>query len=394
MANGVNNNAFNKRVYGLIIIKSKNSNFNADFTGNPRRLPDKDGTIFATDKAIKYAIRKYWVDKGKNVFVWRSRKDDGDLRTRDERMEFFKNKFKDDYLKTELEYLSWLENHTDGNIGNNQSENNNNLIAAILKKIKDENISSNKEKKKLIDEEIKKIKTLITAKIFANCIDTKLFGVTYTGEGPVSLTGPVQISYGINKYAENLIFVSDIITPYPTGEESTHQGSVGKETKSLEIYYVYDFSINPDNILTHYEDNEEIKKLFQIKQEDINNLKEALKYAVTKLDTTSKKGSENVMLLWIELPENSKKFLPEMKDLVKIEKGENGKVKISLGKIKELFEKANIVSNDNINNDYNIELYYSFPFTDIENWDISNILDLLSENSEQENTNNNQVTQE
>ena len=55
---------------GLIIVKSKNSNFNADFTGTPRRLPDADGTIYATDKSLKYCIRKYLKDILKRrVFV-------------------------------------------------------------------------------------------------------------------------------------------------------------------------------------------------------------------------------------------------------------------------------------------------------------------------------------
>ena len=38
---------FENRVYGVQIIKSKNSNYNADFTGNPRTLPD--GTVYSTD---------------------------------------------------------------------------------------------------------------------------------------------------------------------------------------------------------------------------------------------------------------------------------------------------------------------------------------------------------
>jgi CRISPR-associated protein Csh2 len=39
------------------IIKSKNSNYNADFTGSPRTLPD--GTVYSTDKVNKFNIRKY-----------------------------------------------------------------------------------------------------------------------------------------------------------------------------------------------------------------------------------------------------------------------------------------------------------------------------------------------
>src|SRR6266511_2304277 len=51
------NNTFNNRVFGLVIIKAINSNFNADFTGQPRTLPD--GRVYATDKALKYSVRHY-----------------------------------------------------------------------------------------------------------------------------------------------------------------------------------------------------------------------------------------------------------------------------------------------------------------------------------------------
>ena len=51
------NQNFNNRVFGLALIKSINSNFNADFTGQPRTLPD--GRIYATDKALKYSIRHF-----------------------------------------------------------------------------------------------------------------------------------------------------------------------------------------------------------------------------------------------------------------------------------------------------------------------------------------------
>ena len=45
---------FKKRVYGCAIVKAINSNYNADFSGQPRTLPD--GIVYATDKAFKYSI--------------------------------------------------------------------------------------------------------------------------------------------------------------------------------------------------------------------------------------------------------------------------------------------------------------------------------------------------
>jgi CRISPR-associated protein Csh2 len=51
--------SFKNRVFGCAIIKSINSNYNADFSHQPRTLPD--GTVYATDKTLKYSIRNYMV---------------------------------------------------------------------------------------------------------------------------------------------------------------------------------------------------------------------------------------------------------------------------------------------------------------------------------------------
>lgn len=302
---------FNNRCYGLVVIKSENSNFNADFTGNPRRLPDESGTIYATDKALKYAIRRYWVDKGKSVFVWRSHKENGCPRTRDERMLQVRSKLTKEIKQLEEE------------------------VRSVNKSLKDDKI------KPIIDK-------TVTAYIFSKCIDTKLFGVTYTGEGPLSLTGPVQVSYGVNVLSENLNYTSDILSPY-ADKQDAGQTSIGKDSKNLEAYYVYDFSINPKNIVTHYNSSEDIQKMMQLTVDDIGNLKEALKYAVTSLDTTSKKDSENVMLLFITLPEGSKQFLPSMKNLIKIQK-RGKKAEIDVTEVKNLLAGKE---------DLSVELFYN-----------------------------------
>jgi CRISPR-associated protein Csh2 len=274
---------FKKRCYGIVIIKSENSNFNADFTGNPRRLPDQKSTIYATDKALKYAIRKYWVDSGKNVFVWKSYR-----------------KEKDEFLPNTLE----------------------------------DRFKLMKEK---LDEEL-------PLEIFSQCIDTKLFGITFAMKSKkaeenknISLTGPVQITYGVNRFDENIIFSSDILSPYAS-KPGDKNSTIGNENKGKEIYYVYDFVINPQNILNHYENNPEVKEKMAITDEDISSLKEALKYAVTNLNSTSKIGSENILTLFITLPENSKSQIPLMKNLVNIEKN-SGKPQIDLNPVSQLLSK-------------------------------------------------------
>ncbi len=52
---------FNKRVFGCVLVKSINSNYNADFSHQPRTLPN--GVVYATDKALKFAIKKSFEER-------------------------------------------------------------------------------------------------------------------------------------------------------------------------------------------------------------------------------------------------------------------------------------------------------------------------------------------
>ncbi len=256
---------FNKRCYGLVIVKSENSNFNADFTGSPRRLPDQKSTVYATDKALKYAIRKYWVENQKHVFVWKT----------------FRNE-KEGYVPLTLEDRF-------------------NVMKELLKKD-------------------------APLDVFSQCIDTKLFGITFAMKSKtagdnknMALSGPVQITYGVNKFDENIIFSNDILSPYAS-EAGDKNSTIGNENKGKEFYYVFDFVINPQNILNHYENTPEIQEKMAVTETDIADLKEAFKYAVTNLNTASKIGSENFLTLFVTLPESSKAQIPILKNLVKIEK--------------------------------------------------------------------------
>ena len=54
----MNNKAFKNRVYGCVVVKAINANYNADFSGLPRRLKS-DGSFYATDKSFKWLVRNY-----------------------------------------------------------------------------------------------------------------------------------------------------------------------------------------------------------------------------------------------------------------------------------------------------------------------------------------------
>jgi len=293
----MSNNDFKNRCYGIVIIKSNLSNFNADFSGLPRRLPDEKGTIYATDKALKYAIRKYFKDEGKDVLIWKTFTKDFIPKKLEERFEFMKNKLK---------------------------------------------INGNKPNDYF--------------KVFGRCLDVKLFGLTFAvGKHNYSITGPVQISYGINQYSDNTPFSNQILSPF--NPEGKGQSTIGSEAKSLESHYVFDFVINPKNLKDHYEDLEDVD--IKLTENDIKDLKESLKKGVTNLTSTTKMGSENELLLFITLNENSKIQLPTLKDKIKIEKKESGKYKIDFSSVDEVI--------GNFNSDIKTkEIYYDDNSVEIE----------------------------
>lgn len=223
---------------GIVVINAKNANFNASFDGMPRRLPN--GRIFATDKALKYCLREYF-SKSEPVFVQREKEfhgDEGNLKQR---------------------YLTLKENY--------------------LKKCKVKELP--KDEKEIIN-------NLLTF------IDIRLFGVVFAVDSNISMTGPCQISYGINKYENSNIFVSNILSPYRNPNEKSQeaqQTTIGEESRGDDIYYVYDICLNM---------NSAEKQGIPITDSDINKLKEALKYAVGEVVSTTMFGVETVSFIWFE----------------------------------------------------------------------------------------------
>ena len=306
---------------GIFVVKAKNSSFNSDFSGLPRRLPDKNGTIYATDKALKYCIRKYLLDANKGqVFVWR-RYDENDMP------------------------LDINQNYK-----------------IIFKK----EIPKRKQKKGSKEEEVPDNKQII--KDLASAIDVRLFGVTYAGETNVSITGSVQLSYGINKFFENIYYNNDILSPYrDLKKEEAEQQTLGNETKTLESHYVYDFMVNPNNLIDDLEflpENE--KKELLLSQRDISNFKEAICKGVSYVNSASKIGCESEFFMYIEMKASKDSetgkiqshILPLMKDFIKIEKDGN-KTKIDLT---ELFGILKTKYHEYITS---IEVYYDNSSTDV-----------------------------
>lgn len=295
---------FKNRVFGAAIVKAVNSNYNADFSGQPRTLPN--GTVYATDKAFKYTIKNYLKDEysGEKVFYFKRLSD-----------EFNPLTLEDTYFKV-----------------------------FDVKEAKDKNV---------------------VTKNILSCIDIRLFGATFAMKGKggniaLSIHGPVQINHGINIWAENNIYSEQITAPFSTpGEKEKGMTTIGRQSKLEEGHYIHHFSVNPKNL-------EEIVALagdeaIDLSEEDINKLKEAMRMGATYYDSTSKAGTENEFLIWVQLKETSKLVLPNFNNLIvlKPEKAE-GKVVLDLQKLSEVIAK-------NISEIEKVEIYRNDASISIDN---------------------------
>lgn len=312
---------FKNRVFGCVIVKSINSNYNADFSHQPRTLPN--GVVYATDKALKYAIKNYLKDVYPN-----------------EKIFYFKRFRKNDFIP-----FSLMEAFSS--------------MFPELAEITD--AGTEKEKVKL-----KASKKQVGAALLS-CLDIKLFGATFAMKGAskednlaLSIHGPAQINHGVNIWKENNIYSEQIMAPFRNPKEKKQEDAdsesqdkeattLGRQSKLQEGHYLHHFSVNPNNL-------SEVVKLAEdenlnFNDENISILKDALRKGVTYYDSASKAGTDNEFLLWVKLTQTSKAVLPNFSQSVKLSKNDTGKIEIDLTATKTVIDN-NIADIDSV------EIYY------------------------------------
>jgi len=255
---------FKNRVFGCVIVKAINSNYNADFTHQPRTLPD--GVVYATDKTLKYSVRHYL----KNNFP-------------NENILFYKK------LNNDLNPLTLAEAYED-----------------IFDEL-------------LIDNKTDILKNLLS------CLDVRFFGATFAAKKSqkekvnISIHGPVQINHGVNRFSKNEIYSEQIMSPFRNpgdeGSEEKEMTTLGQQSKLREGHYVHHFSINPQNLNTVVNLANDANGLTI---SDISKLKESMRCGVTYYDSASKAGTDNELLLWIQMNENSKIVLPVFTEMISV----------------------------------------------------------------------------
>lgn len=280
--------SFKNRVLGCVIIKANNANYNADFTGQPRTLPD--GTVYATDKALKYTVRNYFKKNfdDEKVFYFKSLSDEMQPRDLDQTYVTFFGEFP----KTDKK------------------------------------------------EAVKARKTILGNLL--TCVDVRLFGGTFASkDANLSLHGTTQFTHGVNRFEEGVIYSEQISSPFRNSSEKSAdsmQTTLGSQFKLQEGHYVHHLSVNPRNL-------EEMAKAAGnegLLDTDIDKLKEALKNGATFYDSAAKAGVENEVLFWVQLKPESKQVLPSFVELVSVHKTDNNGREIDFSKVKELLEKESI----------------------------------------------------
>lgn len=260
----------NKRVYGVIGISSIMANWNADFSGYPKTT--SDGSVFGSDKALKYPMKKMWENKGEKVLYIKSLKLSSDKKKED--ITLVPRSLKERY--EQLFQVEDLSKSTDAG----------QIIRNLFK-----------------------------------AIDVKNFGATFA-EKPsnISITGAVQIGQGFNKYEDTSTEEQQILSPFRDAskdsqkEEEAKNSTLGTKIVSKEAHYVYPFTINP----SAYQGYVEMGVTEGYTEEDYLRFKKAALTSATSYATNSKVGCENELAVFVET--KPEVYLPNLSEYVRFEK--------------------------------------------------------------------------
>lgn len=262
----------NKRVYGVLGISSIMANWNADFSGFPKST--SDGTVFGSDKALKYPMKKMWENEGEKVL----------------------------YIKS----MKITDPGKDGSCS---------LVPRSLR-----------ERYELLtdDHDLKDVKVVL--KNLMDCIDVKNFGATFAETGSnISITGAVQIGQGFNKYEDTCAEEQQILSPFrdsksKKNDEDAKNSTLGTKIVSNEAHYFYPFVINP----LAYQELEGLGVTTGYTEEDYANFKNAALVSATSFATNAKVGCDNEFAIFVETKIDT--YLPNLAEYVHFEKGDHKNV--------------------------------------------------------------------
>lgn len=295
----------NKRVYGVIGIVSRMSNWNADFTGYPKTI--SDGSVFGSDKALKYPIKSMWNEQGEKVLYIKS---------------FKKQEGKKGEVELSPRSLTERYDYLFGRDGSQAKD-----------------------------------KTEVLKNLFS-AIDVKNFGATFAEKGNnISITGAVQIGQGMNKYEESNALEQQILSPFRDdsvkendknkNKEEAKSTTLGTKIVSDEAHYFYPFAINP----AAYSEFVDLEVTEGYTAEDYQIFKDTSLVAATSFSTNAKIGCENEFAIFVETELDL--YLPDLSQYILFTKNETtNQIEI---KLDDLLNELEISIKE-------VEIYYN-PYT-------------------------------
>lgn len=303
----MSNTEFKNRVYGCVVVKAVNANYNADFNGLPRRLKS-DGSFYATDKSFKWLVRNYIKKNYENEKILFAKQFDDKFSVLTLKQAYEKLNKKDNTLSTLLECVDIrLFGATLADAGNNLS--------------------------------------------LHGCVQVNHATDLY-GKGKV--------------YTDEIL--SPFATKEGDGNNTIGAMSKATEVHYIHNFSINPKNLsNWKNVIKKEEakkektllDNNQEDLLNLLSNNDMNILKNAFNNAATFYDSHSKSGIENELSIYVTLNENSTLTLPSFAQFIKFKKGENGE--------KNSFDLSELMSYLNKYNDEieSIEIYVIEELTDV-----------------------------
>lgn len=245
------------KVFGLVSVIAKNSSWNSDFNHSPKKYDD---TFFASDRALKYAVRNLMEQMGKKLLI-----------------------------------KKWVKGIKDD------------------RKVSMIDVMTSNELKKSIKEEYGKDFN----KMFWEFEDVRQFGMVYDGIG---IHGPVQISQGIDKYGLGVTYEDDLtgrmVFESKADSSKETRGMASREFLT-EAHYIYDFSVNPKNVafLKEIEGYES----FGYTEDDFETLLEGLQYGPANVKSTQKLNCFTGFMMYVEMNDGENTLLSNLQGKIKLE---------------------------------------------------------------------------
>lgn len=234
------------RSYILQTVISKNGSWNSDFNHSPKQY---ESQYFASDRALKYAVRDLMEKMGKEVLIKKWVKG----------IKAGKNSELDIMTSKEL------KNHTKEKYG--------------------------------VD----------FAEAFWNFEDVRQFGMVYDGLG---IHGVAQISQGLDLYREGVVYPDDLtgrmVFESKSDKNKETRGMATREFLS-EAHFAYDISVNPKNV--HFLENLKGYEHCVYTEDDYDTLLTGLQHGPRNVKSTQKMNCFTGFMARIELHDEDKSHL-------------------------------------------------------------------------------------